>query len=150
MMAIWANAAFLVFASGFAVTVGYVLWRHGDTLITEAAVRGEAVGANRPLTGLVLLAYGLVAVGAAVLLVVFGEAPQTSLDSALFVGWRLGVFLIVLGATHFKCLTVLSRAAGAEPGVRVMRPRGSAGPRRAREDPLDRVVEAARLNAPSA
>ena len=148
MLAFAAHAAFLIVATALALNIGVLLWRHADTL-QAAADDGRRRRRLETFGGLVVLGYGLVAVGAAVLLMMFGEPPETVLDGALFVGIRLGAFLVILGVTHFKCLTVLSRAAGA-PAVAARPPQAApARPRRAREDPLDRVLEAARLNAPS-
>ena len=147
MLAFAAHAAFLILAAGLALNIGVLLWRHADTL--QVAADGRRRRRLETFGGLVVLGYGLVAVGAAVLLLMFGEPPRTVLDVAVFVGMRLGAFLIILGVTHFKCLTVLSRTAGASAAA-VQSPRPApARPRRAREDPLDRVLEAARLNAPS-
>ena len=148
MLAIVSHAAFLVLAGGLALYVGAFLWRHGEALGASSAGRA---GQRRPtsrihtLTGLTVLGYGLVVVGAAVILLMFGIVPETPLDAVLFVGIRLGAFLIVLGVTHFKCLTVLSRAFRAATNAASEPSR----PRRAREDPLDRVFEAMRLDAPS-
>ena len=147
MMAIWANVAFLILATGLAVNVGYFLWRHGAGLDAANAGRGGPGGSIRSFTGLTVLGYGLVAVGAAVLLLLVGDLPETALELAVFVGIRLGVFLIVIGVTHFKCLTVLSRVAGA--GADSAKRQEPVRLRHAKEDPLDRVFEAARLNAPS-
>lgn len=147
MMAIWANVAFLILAVGLAVNVGYFLWRHGAGLGAASAGRGRPEGSIRSFTGLTVLGYGLVAVGAAVLLLLVGDLPETVLELAVFVGIRLGVFLIFIGVTHFKCLTVLSRVAGA--GADSAKRQEPVRLRHAKEDPLDRVFEAARLNAPS-
>ena len=142
MLAIVSHAAFLVLAGGVALKVGMVLWRQGDATRAGPSGPGWPKDRMRTLTGLTVLGYGLVVVGAAVILLMFGDVPRTPLDAVLFVGTRLGVFLVVLGVTHFKCLTVLSRAAANETSEPTR-------PRRAREDPLDRVFEAIRLDAPS-
>ena len=145
MLAIVSHAAFLVLAGGVALKVGMVLWRQGDATQVGPSGPGWPKDRMRTLTGLTVLGYGLVVVGAAVILLMFGDMPETPLDALLFVGTRLGVFLVVLGVTHFKCLTVLSRAAR----IASKETSEPTRPRRAREDPLDRVFEAIRLDAPS-
>lgn len=142
MLAILSHAVFLVLAGGLALGVGAYLWRHGEALRAGA---GRPASGMHTLTGLTVLGYGLVVVGAAVILLMFGDVPATPLDAVLFVGMRLGAFLVVVGVTHFKCLVVLSRAF-RDPSKSASEP---SRPRRAREDPLDRVFEAIRLDAPS-
>jgi len=148
-LAIVAHAVFLIFAAVLALAVGSLLWRHGDGLQAALEDRGESRGRLRTLTGLTVLSSGLVAVGAAALLQMVGDLPETPLEAALFVGLRLGAFLIVLGVTHLKGLSVLTRAAGAGAAAGPVARSEPGRPRRAREDPFDRVLEAARLDAPS-
>ncbi len=145
MLAIVSHAVFLVLAGGLALGVGAYLWRHGEALRAGRAGMDRSASGMHTLTGLTVLGYGLVVVGAAVILLMFGDVPVTPLDAVLFVGMRLGAFLVVVGVTHFKCLALLSRAF-RDPTNTASE---TARPRRAREDPLDRVFEAIRLDAPS-
>lgn len=148
MLTIVAHAAFLILAAGLALNIGHILRRQGGGRPLAVAGPGHRTGGGTSFSGPVVLGFGLVAVGAALLLMVFGDPPETVLEVVLFVGMRLGAFLVVLGVTYFKCLTVLTRAAAVDATVV---PAGAADlprPRRAREDPLDRVFEAARLDAP--
>lgn len=149
MLTIVAHATFLILAAGLALNIGHTLWRQGGGRLLAVACRRHGLGGGTRFGGPVVLGFGLVAVGAALLLTVFGDPPETVLQVTLFVGMRLGAFLIVLGVTYFKCLTILTRAAAVDAAVAPMVPADPPRPRRAREDPLDRVFEAARLDAPS-
>ena len=141
MLTIVAHAAFLILAAGLALNIGHILRRQTD--------RHQSLVSGTPFGDPVVLGFGLVAVGAALLLMVFGDPPESALEAVLFVGTRLGAFLVVLGVAYFKCLTLLTRAAAVDAALRPAVPADPPRPRRAREDPLDRVFEAARLDAPS-
>ncbi len=149
MLTIVAHATFLILAAGLALNIGHVLWRHGRGGPRAAVDWRDRMSAGASFGGPVVLGFGMVAVGAALLLLVFGDPPETVLEVVLFVGTRLGAFLVVLGVTYFKCLTVLTRAAAVDAARAPAIPAEPLRPRRAREDPLDRVFEAARLDAPS-
>ena len=148
MIAIGAYAAFLLVATALAAKVGLMQMRHYELSHPTSAAAGNR---SRLLSvgGLTVLGFALVAAGTIVLLMIFGRDPLTVVDAALFVATRLAILSIVLGVTHFNCLAVLSRAGDVGEGHAAGKPMDGHRPRRAREDPLDRVLEAGRLNAPS-
>ncbi len=147
MIAIGAYAVFLALATALAVKVGLLQRRHHQ----ESRRSGAAAGGSRMLSvaGLAVLGFGLVAAGTIVLLGSLGSAPSTMTGALLFVATRLAVLSIVLGVTHFKCLTLLTRTARLEGGLGAGPTPDARRPRQGREDPLDRVFEAVRLDAPS-
>ena len=146
MIAIGAHAVFLALATALAVNIGLLQRRHDQRVRPS----GASTGGERVLSvgGLTVLGFGLVAAGTIVLLGVLGSAPSTMTGALLFVATRLAVLSIVLGVTHFKCLTLLTRTARLEGGLGAGPTPDARRPRQGREDPLDRVFEAVRLNAP--
>lgn len=156
MIAIGAHVAFLILAVGMAVKAGLVLKGHGDVLGQEreghAGIKGAGPqGARRlrSLGRLTLTGFSMVTAGAIALLLRLEGDPQTVIDGLAFLVTRIGFLLVVLGVTHFHCLSILSKASWARATVLSPPPAGQQRPRRAKEDPLDRVFEAARLDAPS-
>lgn len=153
MMALGAYAVFLMLAAIVTVKVGLVLKRHGDLLLHgKNDLRGAAdPGPDRRLRSvnrLTLLGFCLVTAGAVALLLRIGGDPQTIVAALAFLATRIGILLVVLGVAHFQCLSVMARASAMPVEMRRDRAGGRLRPRRAKEDPLDRVFEAARLDAP--
>ena len=150
MMAIGAYAAFLILAAVLTVRVGFLLSRHGELVLRD---RREGTGSSAPrarsIGRLTLLGFSLVSAGAVALLLRLGGQPQSVLDALVFLATRLGVLSLVLGITQFHCLSILSRASAVAAGPFRDGRTEPARPRRAREDPLDRVFETIRLDAPS-
>ena len=151
MMAIGVYAVFLCVTALLTLKVGLMLKRHGDLLLHDGRVADHRGGGQRlgSLGRLTLLGFYMVAVGAAALLLRFGGVPHSALDGAAFLATRIGIVLLVLGVTHFHCLSILTRASATPADGSRRRPPESVRPRRAREDLMDRVFEAARLDAPS-
>lgn len=155
MMAIGAYAAFLLLAAALTTRVGLMLRHHGELLLRDrkeiAGVEAVWPGGERRIrsaNGLTLIGYGLVTVGAVVLLLRIGGDPGSMIEGLAFLATRIGALLLVLGITQFYCLSAMSRLSETAAGAHRDRPAGRARPRVAREDPLDRVFEAARLDAP--
>lgn len=151
MMAIGVYAVFLCVTALLTLKVGLMLKRHGEILLRDGRVadrrgEGQRLGSLGRLT---LLGFYMVVVGAAALLLRFGGVPQSALDGAAFLATRIGIVLLVLGVTHFHCLSILSRASAMPADGSRRRSADGARPRRAKEDMMDRVFEAARLDAPT-
>ncbi len=149
MMALGAYAVFLIAAIAMTLKVALVLRRHGNLLLQGPADRRGANGPDgeqhiRSINRVTLLGFSLVMAGAVALLLRVGGDPRTLIDALAFLATRIGVLLVILGIAHFRCLSVLARASEVRSRVPVGRTR----PRQAKEDPLDRVFEPARLDAP--
>lgn len=153
MLALGAYAAFLIIALALSLSVGFVLKRHGEVL-ARAGLDARGIGATgdnpriRSVNRLTLLGFSLVTAGAIALLLRVGGDPQSTMAVLTFIAARIGVLLVVLGLAHFQCLSVMARASERPVEMRLGGPTGRIRPRRAKEDPLDRVFEAARLDAP--
>lgn len=153
-MAIGVYAAFLMLAAALTAKVGFVLKHHGDLLLRDRnetpSARGVLPGGERRIRSanhLTLIGFCLVTAGAVALLLRIGGHPRSMIEGLAFLATRAGALLVVLGVTHFHCLSVMSKVSEAPAGEHRDRA-GRARPRSAREDPLDRVFEAARLDAP--
>ena len=151
MTAIGVQAVFLVLCGVLAYAVGRRLGRHGDGLVGDRPDAVEAGRERRSLTRMVVLGVHLLAAGTAVLLLHVGRPPDTMLAGLSWSAPRIAVLLVVLGIVELRCLSILieaSRCAATGPAAGP-RPSEARPPRHGRADPLDRVFEAARLDAPS-
>ncbi len=151
MMAIGVYSVFLCVTALLTLKVGLMLKRHGEVLLRDAQVADRVGQGQRQqsLGRLVLLGFYLVVVGAVALLLRFGGEPHSVMGGVAFLATRIGIVLLVLGITHFHSLSILSWASAMPVGGGRRRPQEGGRPRRAREDLMDRVFEAARLDAPS-
>lgn len=158
MMALGAYAVFLMLATALAVKVAWVLKRHGDLPLPGQNDTGDRRADRhvRSANRLTLLGFCLITAGAVALLLRIGGDPQTMAEALAFLAARIGALLVVLGLAHFQCLSVMARAPemptempmGRPAAARRGGPVGRMRPRQAKEDPLDRVFEAAGLDAP--
>lgn len=142
---IGAYVVFLIVAIALCLKVRSDLKRHGDLL---AQSRRDRHGDRRfrSVSRLTVLGFSLFTAGVvALLLLRIGLDPQSPIEALAFLAARIGVLLLVLGAAYFRCLSVLARALEMPVEMDRGGPADRARPRQAKEDPLDRVFDASRL-----
>lgn len=149
MMMIGAYGVFLIVALVLCLKVRSDLKRHGDLLVENQDDRyGER--RLRSVIRLTMLGFNLFTAGVvALLLLRIGLAPQSAVDALVFLAVRIGILLLVLGGAYFRCLSVMTRALAMPAETVRAGPPGRTRPRRAKEDPLDRVFDAARFELQS-
>ncbi len=120
MLTFWTDLIYLATSVAVALWVGWTFHRNGRVFLLEVFPSQEDLADS--VNHLILVGFYLVSIGFVAVAIRFGTEPQLMGEAIEFLSTKVGLVLLVLGATHFLNLLMFSRMRWR---VRLVAPRES-------------------------
>ena len=104
---VWTYAVFLVVSLGLTIFVAQTLHRNGRIFLVDSFSGNEKLADS--VNHLLVVGFYLLNLGYAMMALSYGKKPHTVDEAIEFLSFKIGLVLLVLGATHLFNMSILAK-----------------------------------------